>query len=141
VRRIHIGYLIFSFLLLIVNPPLLFSDTEVASEVDLKKRADNYFSEENYEKALPDYSRLLSIYPRETIYNYRYGVCLLMSGKDKSSAATYLENSSKDPNVTEDVWYYLGKSFMVNNEFSKASDAFVKFKSAANASKQKKSRT
>jgi hypothetical protein len=116
----------------------VYAGKEVSTESDLKKRADKLFSDENYESALPDYSRLLSLYPGQTYYNYRYGVCLLMAGKEKTSAATYLENASKDARADEEVWYYLGKSYINNNDFSRAKDAFMQFKKIANTTKQKK---
>ena len=131
-------YLEWSLLLLLVCSGQLFSETKVSSETDLKKRADHYFAAENFEAALPDYSRLLSLYPTESIYNYRFGVCLLLAGKEKANASTYIEAATKDPSTPEDVWYFLGKSFMINNDFSKANDSFEKFKKIANALKQKK---
>ena len=137
-RRVFTGYFLWSLLLVIVSSGQLFSETGVSSETDLKKRADHYFTAENYEAALPDYSRLLSLYPREANYNFRFGVCLLLAGKEKANAATYLDIASKDPNIIEDVWYFLGRSYMINNDFSKANDAFEKFKKIANILKQKK---
>ena len=131
-------YFGWSLLLLLVCSGQLFSETKVSSETDLKKRADHYFAAENFEAALPDYSRLLSLYPTESIYNYRFGVCLLLAGKEKANASTYLEVAAKDPSTAEDVWYFLGKSFMINNDFLKANDSFEKFKKIASTLKQKK---
>ncbi len=131
-------YLRFTFLLMLIVSGQIRAEKEVSTEGDLKKRADKLFSDENYETALPDYSRLLSLYPAETSYNYRYGVCLLMSGKERANAASFLENAAKDARVEEEVWYYLGKSYMNNNDFSRAKDAFYHYKTLANTSKQKK---
>ena len=64
----------------------MFSQTFVSSEAELKKQADKYFNAEKYEAALPDYSRLLSLYPQEPLFNYRFGVCLLLAGKEKANA-------------------------------------------------------
>ncbi len=131
-------YLGLTFLLILLLSGRILAEKEVSNESDLKKRADKYFSDDNFESALPDYSRLLSLYPGQTFYNYRYGVCVLMAGKEKSNAATYLENASKDARAEEEVWYYLGKSYINNNDFSRAKDAFMQFKKIANTTKQKK---
>jgi hypothetical protein len=114
---------------------------KLSPEKELVKRADQYFIAANYEAALPDYSRLLSLYPQESIYNYRFGVCLLLAGNEKSNASTYLEVASKDLSIPEEVWFYLGKSYMVNNEFSKAKHAFEKFRQIAGTTKSQKFET
>ena len=132
------GIVCWTFLLIILSSGKMFSQTFVSSEAELKKQADKYFNAEKYEAALPDYSRLLSLYPQEPLFNYRFGVCLLLAGKEKANASTYLEVASKDQKIPEEVWYFLGRSYMVNNDFNKAIDAFAQFKKTNNAVKLKK---
>src|SRR5947209_12671228 len=57
------------------------SPTSVA---DMKKKAEKYFGDEKYQDAVQLYSQLLSLEPQSPVYNYRYGVCLLFTGKDKT---------------------------------------------------------
>ncbi|MBK6988221.1 MAG: hypothetical protein IPH33_08290 [Bacteroidetes bacterium] len=54
-----------------------------SSETELKKQAEKAFLSEKYEDALSPYSQLLSLYPNNTSYSYRYGVSLLLAGKIK----------------------------------------------------------
>ncbi len=107
-----------------------------ASESDLKKQASKLFEKQNYKDASPMYSQLLSLYSREAIYNYRYGICLLLSGTDKTGAATYLEAASKVKETDPDVYFYLGRSYMFMDHYNEAIAAFTTFKENAPLSKQ-----
>ncbi len=107
-----------------------------ASEADLKKQAEKLFEKQNYEEATPMYSQLLSLYTHEAIYNYRYGLCLLLSGKDKTGAATYLEVAAKAKQTVPDVYFYLGRSYMFMDHYNEAISAFTVFKKNASASRQ-----
>lgn len=107
-----------------------------ASESDLKRQAEKLFEKENYAEATPMYSQLLSLYPREAVYNYRYGVCLLMSGEDKTGAASYLEAASKAKETDADVQFYLGRSYMFMDHYNEAIAAFTLFKKSGSPARQ-----
>jgi hypothetical protein len=109
-----------------------------ASETELRKQADKYFSNSNYPEATPLYSQLLSLFPHDPILNYRYGVSLMESGKEKTPAIVYLDFATKNQPVPEEAWLYLGKAHMIGNNYSKAFDAFTKYKSIAQSAKSKK---
>lgn len=108
------------------------------SELELQKQADKLYTSGNYAVAAPIYSQLLSLFPHDVLYNYRYGSSLVEAGKEKTPAIVYLEFATKNSLVPEDAWWYLGKAYMQKNNFSSASDAFVKFKSIASPAKSKK---
>ncbi len=91
-----------------------------SSEEELKKQAEKAFIAENYDEALSPYSQLLSLYPRNATYNYRYGVALLKAGKNKTNAVSYLEAAAKDPVNPEEVWIYLGQAYMIIGKFDDA---------------------
>lgn len=126
-----------SSLFLLVLPFCAFSQT-TSSVDELKKQAEKAFIAEDYENSLSPYSQLLSLDPRNSTYNYRYGVSLIMAGKPKSNAVSYLESAAKDGSNPEEVWIYLAKSYMVIGKFQDALDVITKFESIANAAKQKK---
>ncbi|MFZ7113787.1 MAG: hypothetical protein ACO1G9_00305 [Bacteroidota bacterium] len=109
-----------------------------SSEEELKKQAEKAFIAENYDEALSPYSQLLSLYPRNATYNYRYGVALLKAGKNKTNAVSYLEAAAKDPVNPEEVWIYLGQAYMIIGKFDDALGSFRKFESIVNATKLKK---
>jgi len=105
--------IIFGLSLLITG--LLLSVTLFAQELsdgeqEVRKKADEYFMNEQYNDALPLYSQLLSLYPKEAVYNYRYAACLVEVNKDLDKAISFLEYSLtkvEDPKV----YYFLGKAY------------------------------
>ncbi|HQV99314.1 MAG TPA: hypothetical protein PLZ91_03230 [Bacteroidia bacterium] len=109
-----------------------------SSETELKKQAEKAFLSEKYEDALSPYSQLLSLYPNNTSYSYRYGVSLLLAGKNKANAVNYLEVAAKDPLSPQEVWIYLGQAYMVIGKFDDALGCFRKFESIVNATMLKK---
>jgi hypothetical protein len=113
------------------------SFAQVTSESDLKREGNKYFDAQDFEKALPDYSRLLSLYPNNFEYMYRFGVCQIMAGNDKTGAFSYLEKVLDDQKTPVEVWYYLGKSYLVIGEYAKAKDAFNKFKTVGGSRARK----
>jgi len=109
-----------------------------ASEAELRKQADKHFTGGNFTQATPMYSQLLSLFPLDPVLNYRYGVSLMEAGKEKSTAALYLDFAVRNPPVPDDAWLYLGRSHMMAGNFSKAFEALTRFKSTPSASKSRK---
>ena len=103
------------------------------SEEELKKGANKLFEEENYIKALPLFSQLLSTYPKDVNYNYKYGACLLIGSDKKDKALKYLKYSITKSTVEPMAFYYLAKGFHHNYEFSAAIVYYNKFKEKGSA--------
>ena len=95
--------LLFSFIALAGVPAFA---QQFKSEGELQDIVDRNFKDENYAVALPLYSQLLSLNQKDPKLNYRYGVCLLMADKDKTSAYNYLEFASHDSKMDDDVYFY-----------------------------------
>ncbi len=109
-----------------------------SSEEELKKRANQLFEDEQYEEAQPLFSQLLSLYPKDPNYNYKFGVCLLYSSSDKEKAISYLESASKDPKADVEVFYFLGRAYHLNYRFNEAIAAFNSFRSRASSRQKEK---
>lgn len=99
------------------------------SEKELKTNAGRAFNDNRYSEALPLYSQLLSLYPKDPEITYRYGVCLLETGQDREKAISYLFAASTSPNVDEEVFFFLGKAFHLNYRFDEALENYGIFKS------------
>jgi len=108
------------------------------SEEDLKKEARKLFDNEQYTEAYPLYSQLLSVYPKDPNYNYRFGICMLYTSENKEKPISYLEYASKQPDVDKDVFYFLGKAYHLNYRFDDAIVAFNRFKKDASSYQIKK---
>lgn len=107
------------------------------SEEDLKKRASELFEEKKFTEAAPLYAQLLSLYPKEPDYNFKYGACLLYADSDKSKALKYLAFATSKSNVDNRAFYYAGKGFHLNYQFTKALKNYNRFKTKASSVERK----
>lgn len=115
------------------------AQTSLTSQDDLKKKADEYFKNENYSAAMPLYSELVSIYPKDPLYNYRFGVSILFADRRiTEKPLKYLLFAATKSDVDISVNYYLGMAYHNNYRFA---DAITKYniykKEAASKTTQK----
>lgn len=103
------------------------------SEEELKEGAAELFDEGKYNKALPLYSQLLSTYPKDVNYNFKYGTCLLIGSEKKDDALKYLKYSVTKSTVDPLANYFLAKAYHHNYEFSPAIVYYNKFKEKGNS--------
>ena len=124
--------LIFLFLLSIFFKG--FAQNEFSSEQELREKADEYLLKEEFAKAIPLYSQLLSLYPKDPLYNYLFGICTLYGDRrDPEKSIKYLLYA-KDNLVGEvNVWYYLAEAYHLNYRFEEAIDAYNTYKNMAPA--------
>ncbi len=108
------------------------------SEDDVKKQAQKFFDVGDFTSALPLYSQLLSFYAKDPNYNYRYGVCALEAGNDREKPISYLEFASRNKEVNNNVFYYLGKAYHLNYRFASALNAYNTYKIKAPKPEQEK---
>jgi hypothetical protein len=97
------------------------------SEHQRAKTAEKMFLAKQYEKAAPLYAQLVSSNPKNYKYNYYYGICLTIIGKDKSQALPYLEAALQHPKTPEEIYYYIGRALHYNYRFDEAMRAFTEF--------------
>ncbi len=110
-----------------------------SSEADLKKQAEQLFEDEEYTAAYKLYAQLVSNYPKDPLYNYRLGVCMIYSEPDKKKSFSYLRQAyinKKD--LPNDVTFFYGKAFHINYQFDEAIKYYNEFKNEASSSMQKK---
>ncbi|MCT4559997.1 MAG: hypothetical protein N4A41_01350 [Crocinitomicaceae bacterium] len=97
--------------------------------------ANDLFLAEKYVEATPYYLRLLSLKPRVSYYNYRYGACLLFNSDNKQEALRYLK-FAVDKNLESEIdpmaFYYLGRAYHYNYLFNDAIKSYKKFKELTN---------
>ncbi|MCB9363253.1 MAG: PD40 domain-containing protein [Flavobacteriales bacterium] len=120
--------LTFALLLVCLN-----TNAQYASEDELKKAADNYFVEQNYVKALPLFSQLLSLYPKDVNYNYKYGTSFFFAKREKDDALKFLKFATSKSTVDPKAYYYLGLVYHHNYQFSAAEVNYKKFKEKGSA--------
>lgn len=97
----------------------------------LVKQADTKFKNKDYFGAFDVYNQLYETSPENLYYNYRLGICALLVKENKSVSIRYLEFAAKnfDPHIiNEDVFYYLGKAYMLTYQFDKAIHLFTSYR-------------
>ncbi|NSW45704.1 MAG: PD40 domain-containing protein [Bacteroidales bacterium] len=99
------------------------------SKKKLQKMAQNYFDNEQFDKALPYYLKLDSLEPNNFETKYYIGACYLNSSQDKTQGIPYLEFAIKKgeallPSV---VFYDLATLYHLNYQFDEAIEMLKKF--------------
>ncbi|MBL4625158.1 MAG: hypothetical protein JKY42_08480, partial [Flavobacteriales bacterium] len=121
-------YYILSVLACLIFSISVSAQTGYESEGDLKKKAEQLWKEKDFPGALPLYSQLLSLYPKDPEYNYKFGTCMLHVEEDKSAPLRYLEYAASRPNVDPEALFYLGKAYHLNYRFKEAQSKYSEFK-------------
>lgn len=114
---------------------VLKSQTDFASEEEFKKNAAKLYDAEEYEKAYPLYSQLVSLYRKDPNYNYRLGVCMLYASDEKERAITFLEFAVKSHEVEKEAYFYLAKAYHLNYRFDDAITQYQIFKKQVSGAK------
>lgn len=115
------------FFILIVHVHL---HAQIDDNLDELKLAYLNVQNENYADAYHYFKQILRIYPKDPVYNYYAGRCLLFLDKSPSVAIKYLRFASTKE-VPDDVYFYLGLAYLRNYEFKKALDSFNWFEKRA----------
>ncbi len=106
---------------------------------DLKKEANKLFDAEDYSKAYPLYSQLVSNYSKDPDFNYRLGVCMIYSEPDKKKCLGYLKTASKNfEKAPKELPFFLGKAHHINYLLNEAIGYYTEFKATASPALQKK---
>lgn len=92
---------------------------KTTQDTELEQKAFTLFRAENYTEALPLFSQLLSLYPKEPNYNFGYAVCLIETNQQIEKAIKYLQFAdSKSDNPL--IKFYLGRAFHLSYKFDEA---------------------
>ncbi|MCX7861749.1 MAG: hypothetical protein N2449_01995 [Bacteroidales bacterium] len=98
----------------------------------IELKAFQYFNEKQFSEALPLFSQLLSLYPKDERYNLYYAACLVETNQSIDKAIKYLqfaESKSNDPLIK----YYLGRAYHLSYQFKEAEEQYNAFKQLAPA--------
>lgn len=103
------------------------ASVQAESEGQRMRAAEKLFVAKQYDKATPLFAQLVSSNPKSYKYNYYYGICMLITGKDKTECIPYLEAAVQNPKTPEDIYYYLGRSLHLTYQFNDAMNSFTEF--------------
>ena len=112
---------------------------QVKNEDDLKKQAEKYFEDEDYNLAYKLYAQLASNYPKDPEFNYRLGVCMLYTEPDKKKPFSYLKIATNNPkDAPKDAKFFLAKTYHMNYQFDEALKLYNEYKQIGSSSSIKK---
>lgn len=127
-------FLIFN--LLVINN---LKSQQFKNEAELRKEAERLFEEDEFIKAYPLYSQLVSNYQTDPDLNYHLGVCMLYSEANKKKCFSYLKLAANHPkDAPKDAVFYLGKAYHINYQFDEALKYYEDYKKIGSASQQKR---
>ncbi len=113
--------------------------SQIKDEGDLKKQAEKYFEDEDYNLAYKLFAQLVSLYPKDPDYNYKLGVCMLYTEPDKKKPYSYLQLATKNPaDAPKDAKFYLAKTYHINYRFDEAIKLYTEYKAIGSAASVKK---
>jgi hypothetical protein len=110
------------------------SDT---AKTALKERALKQFESGDFEDALFDYLILMDKFPRDPMYKYYCGVCMVEMNLEYEEAIEMLHFSSTR-GVPADVYYYLGEAYRRMYNFQKSKQYFLQFDKEASRAMARK---
>jgi len=115
--------------LCVLNAPHSFS-------LDLQQKATRQtalaaFEKNDHEQALRQFAELSSTYPKDPLYKYYCGVCLVKLGREPSKAASLLNDALKGSativTVPEDALFWFGRAQQMSGKFTEAIGSFEKY--------------
>ena len=99
------------------------------------------FSNGDYEKAYNEFKELLVTYPKDPLYKYYSGVCLVKMSKDPAEAESLLRDALNGASVLKtlpaDAFLYLGKSQQMQGKFDEAVSTYNHFSREAGRKRAK----
>lgn len=82
------------------------------------------FEKKEYTQAYPKFKILLEKYPKDALYQFYTGACLVELGQNSEDAFFYLKSASAK-NAHSKTFYYLGKAYYNQFQFIEAMEAYM----------------
>ncbi len=89
--------------------------------------AQRMFAEGKYAVAAQYLSQLLSVDPNDSLMNYEYGVCLLITESDKAKCIPFLEAAVVAKLSEPDLYFFMGRAYHLNERFNEALNAYREY--------------
>ena len=97
-------------------------------DLSLVKRADELFVNECYFDAHPLYLKLVQKKPEDIQHYFRLTACTLFLVDDKEDVIKTFNSMVNNPEIEEEIDYFLGKAYMLNYKYADAIKKFVLYK-------------
>lgn len=106
------------------------NSTDKKYEKQLYSAANEYMYEENYKEAQETYLNLIQVAPNNDLYLIETGLSYFFAPSNRENSLKYFELAKQNsrPDTLIELYYYLGRSYQLNSEFTKAITNYEKFK-------------
>jgi hypothetical protein len=108
------------------------------SQQDLLGNGEYYFDDGQFARAIPYFSKLAETDSTNAYYHYKMGICYLNKSDEKERSITELELAHKMNPSLQDITFYLGRAYHLNNKFDEAIDLFNRYLSQNPSAAMKK---
>lgn len=120
-------------ILLILIPEEIYSQNIQTRPV--RQSSIEAFSAGDYEKAFSGFSELLITYPKDPLYKYYSGVCLVNLRRDPEKAVSLLSEARQSADIVRavpaDVMFWLGRARQMSGKYSEAISSFNEYSEQA----------
>jgi hypothetical protein len=99
---------------------------QAQKEIEQKKRADNFFQNQQYSQAISDYRQLLAQNQKNMEINFKYATCLFYT-EDIKESKRYFDLVLAQAEVPTDAYFYRAKIYQHQYNFNKAIELFTKY--------------
>jgi hypothetical protein len=121
-------HIILFCLFVMVHLPVNYLYSQANSAKPTRQSSFEAFSQGNYEKAFNQFTELLVTYPKDPLYKYYSGVCLVKLGKQPAEATNLLQEALQGggniKTLPSDGLFFLGRAQQMSGRFSEAIEAF-----------------
>ena len=101
-------------------------DIQAQKDIEQKKRADNYFQNQQYSTAINEYRQLLAQNQKNMEINFKYATCLFYT-EDIKQSMRYFDLVLNQSEVPVDAYFYRAKIYQHQYNFTKAIQLFTKY--------------
>jgi Tetratricopeptide repeat len=128
--REGLGHLkILFFLIYFAGSPFICSYSQENQAAPTRQSSLDAYSKGDYELAYSSFNQLLLKYPKDPLYKYYSGVCLVRLKRDSEKAAALLQQAVSSASVVRtlppDALFYLGRAQQMAGKFSEARESYT----------------
>lgn len=127
-RGIHIVIIIAIFTYFLTGSNLFSQNIQSTASRQSSLEA---FSKGDYEKAYSEFTELLKLYPKDALYKYYSGVCLVKLNRNPGLAVTLLTQAQQGAaairTIPADAVFWLGRASQLSGNFSEALESYNLF--------------
>jgi tetratricopeptide (TPR) repeat protein len=123
-----LSFFLSSFIIILAATPVFSQDSDIKTA---RQTSIYAFSQGHYEKAYSGFNELLATYPKDPLYKYYSGVCLVKLNRDPERAENLLSDARIGSGVARivpaDAIYWQGRAMQMTGKYMEAVECYNTF--------------